>query len=1097
MNVGEHHSDSAPSLPSEGRGGVDGLRRAARAGTDIIMDQSRLRSQLDAYYHEVQSIIVRKQNPVSGLLPASTAVTVHGNYRDAWVRDNVYSILSVWGLGLAYRQLDDDRGRGYELEQRTVHLMRGLLRSMMAQAGKVEAFKHSRQPQHSLHAKYDTETGGVVVGDTAWGHLQLDATSLYLLMLAQMIASGLHIIWSIDEVNFVQNLIYYIERAYRTPDYGIWERGAKSNSGSVELNASSVGMAKAALESLSGFNLFGARGGQASVLHVAPDNVAQANLTLTSMLPRESHTKEVDAALLSVVGYPAYAVQDTVLSNKVRSKIVQKLEGKYGLKRFLRDGHQTVLEDEGRLYYEQAELRQFENIESEWPLFFTYLYLNAIMEQDAEAAASYEKKLEFVLVERDGQKLLPELYYVPRQAIDAERARPHSQLRVPNPNVPLVWAQSLYLLARMIRDGLLRTGDIDPLGRRRRKVPRKPVVQLVLLAEDEALQAELAAHGVLTETTDDIAPVVVYLPDEIASAYGQVGRNERLGLTGRAARALKTLMTSRFYILRGKTVVCLASFMLQHEFFLAYDLEFVIARFRSEIAYIYRNWTQPGRPTVTVLLTRHLLDTDRTLFYGFMRKVASGYVDGIPVRRGRMVELIPTACFERIDELHDLELREGALADELHAPLVLARPGKQVPLTPSTERAIDAAADPGPLLARLAETDNPYEQIELLGALERLTSLSTPVTLRGRTRTLGELIDEVYHEAGRLRLWAVVRRAAGMLGKVDGDLALALGAILVRQKNVQVGRAYSDESLITQPIPEHELLAKLNAFCREDVRDRVLTQELLLYLSLLIKGRPELFREILTLRIGHFITLLTSQLMRQHQLSANEAYERLVSQPPSQIQQQLEGILAQYRTIEALPQELEHLSAEAASNVVDWEQDSALDRLEMPSEGWMAWRQHRGVIDRRSSDFYDEVWNIFHHVRSLVIGDRLERRNRMDSHIVVSDMTAGETAFALWLEHLLNKVSASEYRQLNIEALHVLARFFRNNPSLRINDDLALDVMIGHAVRLAYLSRHADRESIYHERKSEAWELFYAISPAETSAHLTSALRHLLMLRAA
>src|SRR5690606_24347315 len=137
------------------------------------METGRLRTDLDAFYRQVKVVILDKQHPVSGLLPASVAVTAHGNYRDAWVRDNVYSILAVWGLALAYRALDHDDGRGYELEQRTVKLMRGLLRSMMAQAPKVEAFKKTRNPNDALHAKYDTETGGVVVDDTAWGHLQI------------------------------------------------------------------------------------------------------------------------------------------------------------------------------------------------------------------------------------------------------------------------------------------------------------------------------------------------------------------------------------------------------------------------------------------------------------------------------------------------------------------------------------------------------------------------------------------------------------------------------------------------------------------------------------------------------------------------------------------------------------------------------------------------------------------------------------------------------------------------------------------------------------------------------------------------------------
>ena len=40
--------------------------------------------------------------------------------RDAWVRDNVYSICSVWALALAYKKtadVDEDRAKAYELEQ--------------------------------------------------------------------------------------------------------------------------------------------------------------------------------------------------------------------------------------------------------------------------------------------------------------------------------------------------------------------------------------------------------------------------------------------------------------------------------------------------------------------------------------------------------------------------------------------------------------------------------------------------------------------------------------------------------------------------------------------------------------------------------------------------------------------------------------------------------------------------------------------------------------------------------------------------------------------------------------------------------------------
>ena len=187
---------------------------------------------MEKYYKEVQIIILSRQNPATGLIPASVAVTTHGDYRDAWVRyayhdcqeickhfdinrDNVYSIYAVWGLALSYRRLDDDQGRAFELEHATVKCMRGLLFAMMRQSHKVELFKNTQALENSLHAKYNTATGATVVGDNEWGHLQIDATSLFLLTLAQMTASGFQIIFTLDEVHFIQNLVFYIERAYR------------------------------------------------------------------------------------------------------------------------------------------------------------------------------------------------------------------------------------------------------------------------------------------------------------------------------------------------------------------------------------------------------------------------------------------------------------------------------------------------------------------------------------------------------------------------------------------------------------------------------------------------------------------------------------------------------------------------------------------------------------------------------------------------------------------------------------------------------------------------------------------------------------------
>ena len=58
------------------------------------------------------------------------------------------------------------------------------------------------------------------------------------------LVSGLEIICNMDEVQFVQNLVYYVERTYRTPDFGMWGRGTAANNGTSEISASSIAMAK-------------------------------------------------------------------------------------------------------------------------------------------------------------------------------------------------------------------------------------------------------------------------------------------------------------------------------------------------------------------------------------------------------------------------------------------------------------------------------------------------------------------------------------------------------------------------------------------------------------------------------------------------------------------------------------------------------------------------------------------------------------------------------------------------------------------------------------------------------------------------------------
>ncbi|XP_037368536.1 phosphorylase b kinase regulatory subunit alpha, liver isoform isoform X1 [Talpa occidentalis] len=604
--------------------------------------------RLDGYARLVQQTILCYQNPVTGLLSASH------EQKDAWVRDNIYSILAVWGLGMAYRKnadRDEDKAKAYELEQNVVKLMRGLLQCMMRQVDKVEKFKHTQSTKDSLHAKYNTATCSTVVGDDQWGHLQVDATSLFLLFLAQMTASGLRIIFTLDEVAFIQNLVFYIEAAYKVADYGMWERGDKTNQGIPELNASSVGMAKAALEAIDELDLFGAHGGRKSVIHVLPDEVEHCQSILFSMLPRASTSKEIDAGLLSIISFPAFAVEDVNLVNVTKNEIISKLQGRYGCCRFLRDGYKTPREDPNRLHYDPAELKLFENIECEWPVFWTYFIIDGIFNGDAVQVQEYREALEGVLIRgKNGIHLLPELYAIPPSKVDEEYKNPHTVDRVPLGKLPHLWGQSLYILSSLLAEGFLATGEIDPLNRRfSTSVKPDVVVQVTVLAENSHIKELLRKHGLDVQSIADIHPIRVQPGRILSHLYAKLGQNKNLKLSGRPYRHIGVLGTSKLYVIRNQIFTFTPQFTDQHHFYLALDNEMMVEMLRIELAHLCTCWRMTGRPTLTFPVTHTMLINDGSDIHAAVlstiRKLEDGYFGGARVKLGRLSEFLTTSFY--------------------------------------------------------------------------------------------------------------------------------------------------------------------------------------------------------------------------------------------------------------------------------------------------------------------------------------------------------------------------------------------------------------------------------------------------------------------
>ncbi len=1057
----------------------------------------KTKHSLDAYYQQVKDVILSRQDWVTGLLPASTAINTHGDYTDAWVRDNVYSILAAWGLALAYRRNQDDHGRAYELEQSTVKLMRGLLTAMMRQADKVEKFKHTQNPLDALHAKYDTQTGIAVVGDHEWGHLQLDATSLFLLMLAQMTASGLRIVFTQAEVNFVQNLVHYISRTYRTPDYGIWERGNKINSGVAELNASSIGMAKAALEALSDFNLFGKDGGQASMIHVNRDDIARTRITLESLLPRESISKEVDAAVLSVIGFPAFAVDNEALRKHTESQIRDKLEGRYGCKRFLRDGHQTAVEDPHRLHYEAHELKQFADIECEWPLFFTYLLLNYQFAGDQTQAQHYRQHLQALLVEKNGYGLLPEVYWVPDALIEAERQAPNSQDRQPNDNVPLVWAQSLYILGSLLQEGWLQHEDIDPVGRHKRPEATPACkIQVLLLAENEQVQQRLLEHGLQAVAMNTIAPVQVREAQELAEALTQVGRNDRIGLSGRPLRQLRTLATSCVYQLAGELMLFLPQCLNQKGFYLALDNRLLIQRLILELEYVYRHWDRSENPLITLPVKQNMLEgANQGVLFDLLNALNQGEVNDVPVALVTLQQALNHASREIIDFLHGFEF-EAASWDQFERalPHVLPDPGaNDQPLSALTLSQWENETDETLINILLLER-NLYARLELIELLMSRHNADFCIQISDEEESvyLHQLLEEVYAQAGDQHLWFIVRRAAGLLGKYDINLEQAASEILMRQHALTLGRSYSGKATLNKPADSSEILSIINQF-NTDPSERAIIQELVLYLGMLMKSDESMFTNMHTVRVGHILHLLCVWHKRESDCdSIDQAFDQTLAMSPYQVSSKVRDLLADFSKTKMQLSQDETLHYQKSSSRLQLStfKAQAIVRPQQMTD-WYEWRERQGSVGRDTPEFFANVWRVLHHCKGIIIGDKLNSKNRLVSEKILSEMTAEEQSFKLYVSHLLNKIQAPMYRQLTVETLNAVALLMRDNQDLHIEDVLIVDILIGHAVRLKWQKTHPE-EHEYEQHVSQAWQSFYQQPPDQVMLAIKDSLDYLL-----
>lgn len=330
--------------------------------------------------------IIRALHASSGLFTAAARDVTTG-YDKAWLRDNFYTALAFeWS--------------GDRIVSTGVY--RAILDIFLKHEHKIVKAKESRpyETWQYIHARYHPETFEEYWEE--WGNKQNDAVGAILFKIATLEATGWQILRSDDDRRILQHLVDYLASIeyWQDPDNGIWEEYE-------EVHASSVGACIAGLRAAA----------QLPFITIPEGLIARGEEALRALLPRESTTKFCDLALLSLI-FP-YNLLDKETEDTILKNVTYHLTKERGIIRYKTDR-----------YYNKDEIDKWSQ-EAEWTMGFPWLAIIYARRGERALAEAYLAKTASLLYDNK----LPELYF--------------SGTAVPNENIPLGWAESLYVVAML------------------------------------------------------------------------------------------------------------------------------------------------------------------------------------------------------------------------------------------------------------------------------------------------------------------------------------------------------------------------------------------------------------------------------------------------------------------------------------------------------------------------------------------------------------------------------------------------------------------------------------------------------------------------
>jgi GH15 family glucan-1,4-alpha-glucosidase len=344
----------------------------------------------------------------------------YDRYDVYWLRDIMYATYANEYLGL-YDKVKQSYGVVLTVFEKFHHkIIRGVRKKPDLQRAKGAV----------IHARVHPTTLEEITDE--WGHHQLDIFGLFLFKTGDLMKQGFRVIDTIERVQVVKDILSYLwtSRWDAEPDFGMWEEGP-------ELHSSSVGAVLAGLTMWHDHGFYDykyrARVDISQIIPVSERFLEDGNAAMQRLLPRESESRPYDLAQLSLL-WPYNILKDQFeLQEQIIDNIEKHLVRAYGVVRY-----------PGDRYFSSNPDDPFGN-EAEWPIGLVWLSIaySKLLAQAMRVGASQ------ATVQRYLERARHHLEHLEEIATPDGRIAELITRGKPNHNLPLGWAQSLYIVAKL------------------------------------------------------------------------------------------------------------------------------------------------------------------------------------------------------------------------------------------------------------------------------------------------------------------------------------------------------------------------------------------------------------------------------------------------------------------------------------------------------------------------------------------------------------------------------------------------------------------------------------------------------------------------